>query len=284
MATANSIFWAAQGWDGSENMALSAAPYCTRRPEHARVAVMSYQTIKTVVITLQGAQALYQLFGNAFHSSLPSLMSLSVDGIFLPLAVVGLLRLVAALWLTDDLAFTEHDGVQLAIHTCPQTGGSVPAFGTGRLSMDSLIEQVHASKCEVSAAAAQFREVSCRESRIFRAAFYFPLLLIWGMCLFGFSLAFVIHKSPTMTAVLILLLYLQLFTGTVIVLGYYLMRGRTTTTIIPCAAAAWYKIYTLWIMAWAVLLLVVACIETRNTPCGRYTTIPGDEGDHTACT
>lgn len=38
----------------------------------------------------------------------------------------------------------------------------------------------------------------------------------------------------------------------------------------------WYKIYTCTIMAFMVVLFILACLETRKAPCGQFTTYPRD--------
>jgi len=56
---------------------------------------------------------------------------------------------------------------------------------------------------------------------------------------------------------------------------YYFIRGRNTTTIIPCLTSVWYQAYTILLFVLAVGVIALACVETRWSVCGYYTTWPG---------
>jgi hypothetical protein len=90
------------GWDGSEEMLLSSSTHCRQLPESKRVALCSWDII---IVTLQGIQATYSLanglIGNGAFGA-----TIALDSIFSPLAICGLFRLFAALWLTDDFVFS----------------------------------------------------------------------------------------------------------------------------------------------------------------------------------
>src|SRR3954464_218172 len=53
MAAANAIFWTSSGWDGSEETAAQSAQFCVRLPDKARMTLISSDSIKTLIITLQ---------------------------------------------------------------------------------------------------------------------------------------------------------------------------------------------------------------------------------------
>lgn len=57
----------------------------------------------------------------------------------------------------------------------------------------------------------------------------------------------------------------------------------TTTTIIPCISATWYKIYSITVTCLIVSLVAVSIIETRSTPCGIWTVTGGFDGDYWSC-
>jgi hypothetical protein len=95
MAATNALFWTLKGWDGSEDMVTWAAPHCSHYPESPRVEVLSFTMLKTLIITLQGVAAVYSLVG-ALVGSDTFMVEMSVDLIFFPLAILGLLRLCAA--------------------------------------------------------------------------------------------------------------------------------------------------------------------------------------------
>ncbi len=63
MATANTVFWTAHGWDGSEGMASTCEQHLRRIPRSNKMIFFSWQTLQTIIVTLQGAQAMYVLIG-----------------------------------------------------------------------------------------------------------------------------------------------------------------------------------------------------------------------------
>lgn len=284
MAATNALFWTPQGWDGSEEMAIRSVPYCTRRPQHSRTEVMSMQTLKTIVVTLQGAQALYDVLLN--YPGAPTLLPTGADRIFSCLAIIGLQRLCAALWLTDDFAFQVHDAVLLQMlpsHTVERIDNGRDE--TRRASFDSLLRGTGMTATNEDMPEKQYfgGSASCWMSRAFRMS---VILLQLTILVYGNS-SFIIHilrgTQSTVTGQLAGFLYILLFSISVILYGYYFIKGRTTSVIIPCASYFWYKVYTLLVVMGFVVLLIISCIETRRTPCGTYTSLAGDEGDVLAC-
>jgi hypothetical protein len=83
-----------------------AAPLCLRYPESTHVELMSLTMLKTIITTLQGVSALYTLIGAVSGAALPGIaVGFGVDTLFFPLAILGLLRLFAATWLTEDFVY-----------------------------------------------------------------------------------------------------------------------------------------------------------------------------------
>ena len=98
MAATNAIFWTGKKWNGSEDIMIKSRQFITRSPPGTRIPWMSTSAIKTLLVTLQGVQAIYglarglRLGGYALKVAFPN--------IFLPLAVAGLYRLPASPYLT----------------------------------------------------------------------------------------------------------------------------------------------------------------------------------------
>ena len=103
MAAANTAFWVRGKWDGSEGMVLKSKPFCTQIPEHNRISLLSESAAKTFVVTLQGAQGIWDLSAVFRHQDFSATIALPT--IFSPLAIYGLLRLMAAFWLSDDTGY-----------------------------------------------------------------------------------------------------------------------------------------------------------------------------------
>lgn len=261
-AAANALFWTPRGWDGSEKMAACSLEYCTYLPETTRVEVLSWDMAKTLIITLQGVQAIYDLGSN---SSLDGPVEPTVDVIFSPLAILGMYRLFAALWLTNHFAYAPHN----------QALG--PA-ATRRLSLDSLLEQPEQPASAVNC----YCGTAYLPSRVFRLIFFGLMLFAW-VALLWHTFGSVITKTQSLSFLICLILYHFILVPSLVVIGYYFARGMTTTTIIPCISATWYKIYSITVMVLMASLVAMSIVETRKTPCGVWTVTGGFDGDYWTC-
>jgi hypothetical protein len=45
--------------------------------------------------------------------------------------------------------------------------------------------------------------------------------------------------------------------------SFYVLHGRSCTTIIPCIQSWWYKVYTYLMIILAIVGIVISCVETR---------------------
>lgn len=79
--------------------------YCIKPPESLKSPLLSKNFAKTIIIALQGVQATVFVIGGSTKKS--ESVTVSISSIFFPLAVLGLLRLCAALWLTDDFVYDQ---------------------------------------------------------------------------------------------------------------------------------------------------------------------------------
>jgi len=106
LAAVNAAFWDPQTrrWDGTDRTLVLSRRYITTPPESSYVKVVSGSTLATVVLTLQGVQAVIFLVGSAvsdligFPEGLPTT--------FLPIGLLGLLRLPAAAWVSNEWGYT----------------------------------------------------------------------------------------------------------------------------------------------------------------------------------
>ncbi|KAI1406129.1 hypothetical protein F4819DRAFT_286954 [Hypoxylon fuscum] len=275
MAATNALFWTSRGWDGSEEMVNLSSPYCTHLPEHTHMTLLSREFLKTVIITLQGTQAVVAL-GMALGGKSASdgfVTYMGVDLIFFPLAYIGLLRLFCAFWLTDEFAYTSLNSKK-PIEEAPTTA----KFDDARISLDSLLDNGSADRIHKET---RFLPTSFWASKIFRAAYLLPILGLWTIVIL-----FLIQpgggKEFTLTSFLVALFYLVFLSVSIVLCGYYLARGRTSTTI-PCISSTWYRCYTGLLIGMVLVIFISACIETRHTACGKWTSAPFSAGDYSAC-
>ncbi len=266
VAATNALFWTSRGWDASEEMVDLSLAHCTHLPEQSRIALFSLETIKTIIITCQGIQAISLLTGSLSGGVgdyvRPFTVLMAVDIVFFPLAFIGLLRLFCCLWLTDDFLYS--GSMTFDCDTIPQTSAR---------SADRLVY------CVDDPPTNRFRATSFWPSRLFRVLYLLPILGLWIMTV----IVMLVAGYLTATDFLVVLLFFVLLGATAAIFSYSFAIGHTTTTIVPCISSLWYKIYSGMIMALAVVLIIVASIETRKNPCGKYTSGVGSDGDALAC-
>lgn len=252
MAAANALFWTDRGWDGSEKMAELSLPHCRRAPARSRVEFLSVETVKTVVVALQGCQSILCVFAYVKNTTL--------ETVFFPLAIFGLARLFPALWLTGEFEFAPLP--------------DIPAgAGHRKSSFDSLIDLV----VEDGRQDGRFLPTSFWASRV--ARMFFCVLLLLLVVKSGFNITPQTASFASTTTFFVGLFYISLLGVSFLILTYYFVRTGAESTIIPCISSIWYKIYTSVVMALMVVMVALASIETRKTPCGMYTTFPGYLGD-----
>ncbi|GAB1192590.1 hypothetical protein APSETT444_001783 [Aspergillus pseudonomiae] len=261
MAATNALFWTSHGFDGSEDMMRQSRSFCTRIPHHHHSEIWSIDSIKTVIVTLQGIQALVVLVRGilalASIGNQPYNATISMSTIFYPLAVIGLLRLFAAPWLTENYTYHEHETygssrilAQHIIHT-PSSDG--PSYTAVRSSHDAkIVTPSNASLLPTSPMA--IRDPSLD------------------------GVTELLTQPPSASVLWLLpIMYIVFIVVSIILFVIYLIRcGRETTTVIPCLRTWWYRAYTLLFIATAIALIVLSGVYTRRTSCGQLTVFPAE--------
>ena len=271
LAAANAIFWTSSGWDGSEEMVSRAEQYCIRLPERTRMAFFSSDSVKTIIITLQGIQVIFLnasptlTEGDSGEPMAQVHALVSIGNVFSSLAVLGLLRLFAAFWITDRFSYVAIDDVPL---------GMSRAWA---ISSDSL-QMLPSETLKLDRPDSRFRPTSWY-SRAFRFV-YISLFAV--TCLTALAVVFLmqgrdIQLSATVTCSIATLAVIPAFGVTTYT--YYAVRHGCKSTIIPCIGKPWYKVATAVIYLTWLVLLVFSAIETRRLPCGRYTTSLAGSGE-----
>lgn len=276
MAAANALFWTPAGWDGTEDMATRSVLYRVHLPTTTHASVLSWDFLKTAIVTLQGIQVMY-LFTGGFAGQV-RLPSFALDTISYPVAVLGLMRLFPGLWLTDDFAYA----IRLDMRTIDASTASPsrrpsPGFADDSVftpgAKDDTRRLLPMEETPTIFSHNRFRPSSYWPSRIFRLLYAAPLATLWAIALLTL-LPGPWHRAGrlTMTSYLgAINATVNLFVMTVIY-GYYAFRYGCRSTIIPCISATWYKVLTGLFWAVALGVMAVSAVETRRTPCGKYTT------------
>jgi len=314
IAAANAIFWTSSGWNGSEDIVTrgSNLVHCARLPSSGHAPLLSVDTLQTVIVTLQGLQAIYWLAGGLARTV--SLPGMGLDTVSFPVAFLGLTRLYAAVWITSDYEFVargtatgrRHDlafqtGVEAANahHRMPplDAGIGVNALG-GVVGVDARTKNRH-SVMEVdktpvmihvsssgggrasdgeALAPSRFLAKSW-PSRIFRVVYMTPLALFWVLSL-GFALPgpWQIGRAHPLTNYLAAINGSVAFLVMMVMYVYYWARLGCGSTVLPCIGKPWFKVLVCMEYTFMLSTMVISALETRRAPCGVYTTM-GKEMD-----
>lgn len=297
MAACNAEFWTGTRWDGSEGMITRTRSRCLRFSAHSRVDLVSASTLKTVVITFQGVQACYALLAGLKGGRYG--LTSGVHTIFFPLAVLGLVRLPAALWLSEEYAYAcgvwAADPLTDRLVTSLSTSFAPIARSGGHpemeLSTTTMVNRLNTSddpsarenagsytglhpmyllEDEHTAADGLFYPIHDSRGIATRVLFPISILGLWVLNLLYFRPSTDVIWTAANLSVNVY--YFFILTVTALVITAYIVKGDSTTTIIPCISSTWYKVYTYIIFILTLILLIVSALETQRTPCGQYTT------------
>ncbi|KAF2112172.1 hypothetical protein BDV96DRAFT_581281 [Lophiotrema nucula] len=268
LAASNAIFWTAKGWDGGEDMVFAAAPHCLQCPEGTHVRIVSVTMLKTMITMLQGISALYSLIGAlAGVTGIETVTLTGVDTIFFPLAILGLLRLCAATWLTEDFGYASlNDSLSKTLLQ------GVPSLKFNNRDIQLLDSSDALDPFLISPLQPGPWFKSSRASwpsRIFRAFYLLMLGGIWGLS-FLYIMPVDGPSFFTATSFLVGSFYFLFLTISIVLYTIYFFRGQTTTTLLPCISKIWYRVYTLLIMGFMFVLIIIASVETNKGPDGLY--------------
>jgi hypothetical protein len=280
MAASNAHFWTGSSWDSSESMMMRSRSFCIYAPSRSYVDMLSGSAATTLIVTLQGAQALYVVISSQFSSENSYRFNVSLATMFQPFAILGLLRLPAALWMSDDHAYKYRDTTEAMV---VRTRSSEPTANTSIPMKEqiSLLQTDEVASEEGSTGAnkpaVRFRPPHGIHGIVTRLFFLLPTMTLAAYSTYslfpprpGYSTA-----APWFAQVLFFVFFLN---TTCFIVIYYFVRGESTTTIIPCLNSIWYKIYSALIFVGMVVIIVLGSIMTRKTTCGQWTTfLPGWE-------
>jgi len=230
LAATNALFWNGEHWDGSEVIMIRSKNFPSKLPNSTHVDFLSGSTLATITMTIQGAYSVFIVVTNSSMSDLADF--------FAPLAVIGLFRLQSAFWLSDEGAYLPFSNWDGPIMTTP----------------------FEARVSEELYSAWGWRGV------IFRS---------WWICsmagLAGYALHSCIGDFPTTWApdvcyyassMLKRVFYTVLTVGALTIHSFYVLRGQSRTTLIPCIQTMWYKIYTYLLILLALLGVTFSAVET----------------------
>jgi hypothetical protein len=199
--------------------------------------------------------------------------TINISSIFYPLAVFGLLRIFAAMWLTDDyLYYGDIDNLgtsQTSSSDVTASKENPPLVEVRAQTTMGLLDSHESFSSE------RFHRTDSWRAILFRIIYLVPVCGLLAICLV-YLIPIHGHSIDSLTTFVMILFYAFFLAGSVFVYGFHFLSGRSTNSVIPCCNTLWYKIYTGMVMAFMVVLVILACLETRMSPCGVYTTYPRD--------
>jgi hypothetical protein len=282
MASSNVYFWTCVGWDGSEASIRKSQAYCVSLPQRKHTNFVSWSTVKTLIVTLQGADSLYYLIWSNFIFSTADTYSFavtaSVGSLFSPLTILGLLRLVACFWLTEDFVYINCEEVQTTVTRLnakteqeQERTQLVPMHIRAHKPPTTIDETLGFLGAGIGEG---YRSPSTWQSWLLRTLFLLPIIALVILCSVNLIPGFYKDNWYTATFFGILLFYDIFLINTVVIIGYYFIRCRNTTTVLPSISSIWYQFYTGMIFLLMLVLIIIASLETWKSPCGFYTTYP----------
>jgi hypothetical protein len=245
-AVANSAFWTGTSWDGSLSVAKIARRSCTRVGTESYIRLLSKSAAQTVIVALQGAQTETSLIISGKH--LDSGEEIGLPNIFGFITLIGLFRLLVAPWLVEDFSFVDFDE-------------------------QNAVDVRTKMRDDVGLETSEYRLNSWR---------------IWAIRIVLFATlaaqvvpAMLLSKPVgerglvyTATRVALLVFAIYFIFATLCVFYWQMARGNDMQVVPSAVNTGFYKVYTVSVYAGLLTMFVIACLETRRTFCGVYTTIP----------
>jgi hypothetical protein len=271
MAACNAVFWDGerQRWDGSEEIMAKSRAWITKIPEKPHVAALSASSVTSIVLTLQGVNATFLIIAGLIHGS-PYRLRSSLAGVFSPLGCLGFVRLPAAFWLSSDYGYINYRG-----------SGTAPDIIETPLekAISDNILQAHTSDHLPDAEVGdRLHPAHCRQGILYRV---FWMLMVWGLlgAAAGNCSKIWWNYPPSLpynsiSNLIFQVMYLTLTVASILIHTVYVVIGKSTSTIIPCIHATWYKIFTLLFMVTALFCVLFSALETRVRLNGSVTSLP----------
>jgi magnesium-transporting ATPase (P-type) len=198
------------------------------------------------------------------------------------------MRLPAALWLSDDYAFSDlvHNGRGDQQHiTEMEESTRASATATALYSPlcrtnSHMPELTTSNRCRV-------HSTDSAIGRLYRVWWFLSIggllsgaaaaasSVLWGINTRSFPYVSLSHLLENA-------MYFVLSTAAVLITCTYILLGRTHSTLIPCIHETWYKMLTVLLIAMALAAIIVAVLETRQLHDGTISTLPEFQCDQTS--
>jgi hypothetical protein len=229
---------------------------------------MSASTVVTGVLTLQSVQSLFSIILGLMFPMSGFGHGLSI--IFLLLGCLGITRLPAAFWLSNDYGYL--------------SAVEGPGRRTAETHRDHLVSvklglpEVTDRLLDDTCVADRLVDIRSWKGRVYRVWWALSLLVLLGASAasttkiwWGYppSLPYTSVSRVTFQG-----MYLVTTVSAVFIHLFYVLTGNARTTLIPCIHAMWYKVFTVLLMLAAMVCLVLSTLETRILQYGTVSSLP----------
>jgi hypothetical protein len=298
MAASNVRFWTGDRWDGSEYIMERSKLYCTRVADTPRIKFNSQTTVETAIVAVQGMQAILNL-SKGFAGG----WQVSIATMFFPLALIGLLRLPATYWLSEEATYTDHRSI-VGIERPAARNPDDDTYSDYRTTLDGEKLLLGSPSSDTSSLASK-ASPSTKPLLTIRYSlepndtppyiahrpnswrgwlvriFFLTCILALASLSITLTLPFLNFWDIFMsiTAYLQAWFYSFMLVSTFLIIAKYANdEEATTTTVIPCIHTLWYKIYTGILFLLMLIFILFAALETKKSTCGSFTTFPAPFG------
>ncbi|RYN43580.1 hypothetical protein AA0114_g10189 [Alternaria tenuissima] len=269
LASSNALYWTTNGWNGSEDMIKEGRNHYIRLPLRSHAELLSKSFVNTVIATLQGVQALYGLLlVDNFNNDM------SLTTVSLPLALLGLMGLPSALWITDGFAYNHYD-INLSNKRASQVTTTTKAGYHELITVPSSGDDTPQWPPPTSddTSYAEFRSWTSIHGCVARIIFLTPLLGMAGLTFFWIYLTLKNSDWITGTGLSSLMLWFTFSVESTFVFILNIARAQDRTTVVPGVSTLWYRLYSAILFLLMLALLITASIETKETWCGKFTVL-----------
>jgi hypothetical protein len=290
MAATNVRFWTGDRWDGSEYIMERSKLYCTRVADKPRIKFNSQTTVETAIVAVQGMQAILNM-SKGFAGG----WQVSIATMFFPLALIGLLRIPATYWLSEEATYTDHRSI-VGVERPPSRNPDDDSYSDYRTTLDGeklLLGSPNSDASKPSPSAKPLLTIRyslepnetppyiAHRPNSWRGwlvrLFYLTCILALAMLSITLTLPFLNFWDVFMsiTSYIEAWFYSFMLVMTFIIIAKYSNdEEKTTTTVIPCIHALWYKVYTGILFVLMLVYILFAALETKKSTCGSFTTFP----------
>ena len=271
MAACNAVFWDGERkrYDGSEEIMVKSRAWITQLPAKRHVELFSTSTATTFVLTWQGVVATFSIIAGLLPGS-PFRIHGTIATVFAPLACLGLMRLPAAVWLSNEHGYLNSRGNSFA----------PDMFETSleKTVSENVLEAHSSNHLSDESVGDRLRPTHCWQGILYRV---FWLLTVWGILGAAATNCSRIwwDYAPglpyqSVSGLIFGAMYLVLTVAAILIHTTYVVLGKATSTIIPCIHATWYKVFTLLFIFTTFVCVVLSALETRVRSHGSVTSLP----------